>query len=208
MKGIDNMSDCQSLRQCPGTGRPASHRATLRPGEPNCAKGARLIAALARCMAILGAPLVISACATAYKPPPTGTPTASVKFIAGSQLVAGHAKLQDNPDCKDAMRLAIFGRATPNFLSDPEFAPTVTKPIPATGTQYLHLYIDMGGGMFTWLCDTTVAFDPVPDGSYEVVFDKTDRGCSAGVYRLDPVTGNRARERTARSAPTQCRSHY
>jgi hypothetical protein len=152
--------------------------------------------------------LALAACATAYKPPTAGTATASVKFIAGSQLAAGHAKIQDNPECRNAMRVAIFGRAEPGFLSDPEFAPTVTKAIAADGTKYLHLYIDMGGGMFTFLCDTTIAFDPVPGASYEVVFDQSARGCSAGMYRLDTTTGMRTREATARSASTQCRSHY
>jgi hypothetical protein len=161
----------------------------------------RLLAGLCLSLSFVG-------CSTAYKVPPTGISTASVKFVAGSALVAGHAKLQDNPECKNPMRLAIFGRATPNILSDPEFAPTVTKIIPATGTQFLHLYIDLGGGMFTLKCDTTIAFDPVPGGSYDIVFDKTDRGCSAGVYRFDVTTGARAKEESARRAPMQCYSHY
>jgi hypothetical protein len=127
--------------------------------------------------------------------------------VAGSGLQFGYARLQDNPECLNPQELGGFGRGTPGAIAkltnDEPYGPVRTVTIAAGRRQYIHLWISQGG-VISVNCNTTVAFDPVADKQYELVFDATSRQCSAVVFRTESATGSRTIEESAQKASRQC----
>jgi hypothetical protein len=142
-------------------------------------------------------------CAAPYRPPSAG-PTATVQYIAGPTILGGSAFYFDNDECRNAQLIAEFGHehhATLSTLVRKEpLQARVTAVLPANGPVVTRVVTTQG----TISCGMTLQFNSVPGGQYDIWFDTDARRCEAIVYSVDPVSGRKVRDPTARLAKNQC----
>lgn len=152
---------------------------------------------------VASAAMLLCACTPKYLAPQSGS-IAVVKFTAGQGMLNGFAYYRDNRECQNPKFIGAFHQPSGVILrSLSEGNATIETQVPAGRFAGLQMQAVQSGYMVGAQCTVTVEFDPIPDLTYEVVFNSGSGRCWAEMYR-GTGAGTRQRESSARMAEMQC----
>lgn len=154
----------------------------------------------AACVAV-----AVSGCATKYVAPTSG-PTATVNFVAGSDVYGGAVIVYEKDDCENPQFLGFFGHQQGGklgpLLGRKPVEPRLTATLPSGQKIFTELRA-MQGSAIRMSCHITMGFEPDAGKTYEVFFDLTTHECLAKVFHIQ-ADGSKRPELTAARAQKQC----